>query len=195
MAMPKTFLEGRVPGFLGAGVSLICLIAFGIEDFRLRKARRLGSPRETLHFFHTRIRGKDFKAAATALAHYPRALARHGKLSEIWTQCALWGPLEGRTPIFRIRPPTARNLTDDLAVLTVEIHVRYGPWGLIPLFGVFGLLAYAVASEKETVVLEKLCIRSRGRWYLVNGRPGDSFDKQLIRGIESEMGMPDSGEA
>jgi len=181
LASPKPMLEVRVPGFLGATVSVICLIAFGVEDLRLRGARNLGDPEATMRLFDIRTRGKDFKAAATALAQHPRAVARHSNLAEHWSGYALWGPLERRTASFRHRIVGIRDLADDLAVMTLEFRIRYGPWVLGLLFGVLGWLIYALVSEEEKIVIEKLLVLRQGRWYLVNGKPGDALDRQLLR--------------
>jgi hypothetical protein len=186
-ASPKTMIQVRVPGFLGATVSLICLIAFAAEDLRLRGARNLGDPEATMRFFNIRTRGKDFKAAATALAQHPRAVARHSNLAEHWSGHGLWGPILGGGMSVRHRIVGIREIADDLAVMTMEFRIRYGPMYLALIFGLpLGWLIAALFSEEEKSVLEKLFVLRQGRWYLINGKPGDALDRQLLRILSTE---------
>lgn len=156
-----------VGGILG-GIVLAFAGALLLADLRYIIARSRPTPESAVQVFFRFLSSRHFRRALDAVASYDVADQRRANLKKEWKELAPTTLDESIS--FRLRSLDERAWLDQgLAALRIQLQFQKST------------LDWPVPrGASEDIEQVRLLVRRGGRWYLANGGPDDTVDRELI---------------
>jgi len=173
-------------GLLGFGTGLgasfvgVFVIYLAVRsEWTVIDLRHRATARDAGEFFALMLRDRRWMPAGRSVANYAMADERRKRIIIQWADRLGEGSFfpHGITggSILNVK-----HLGDEFALVTL----RFGMMGVSGLTAV-SMLVGAVVYNVQELTLDKLAARRGGRWYLVDGSPGDKVDRMLAAAIEA----------
>ncbi len=162
--------------FIGGPCALIGMVRL-LLDYRTLARIRRGSAPELLRTYYQSIGGSPW-LATKGLASHPEGVLRAEHVGMLWDQCLSSGSDLSR--ITHVATGTPEPLGQDICVVPARFTIVTHAATALTFAGLIGRIASETSTEEE---VRKLLVRHSGRWYLVNGEPGDETDRNLAEEI------------